>query len=239
MSSAGIASLALFVPAIASSAVLSARRLTRGVDNLEENPLFAVANFDIAAGQILKGGRAAKAILHCVDPNASIISEGAKNMITTNTKFGSTLKGISKGIGKVISFTADNINPIIIGAGAIKVLGSEDKADAFGREATALSCMFGAEALAKSIIGMPELGKNANGTMTVKAKEGSYKKLMDKVFTKEQNKAIADYMKTKKSMKYVTGGAKGLLFVGASIAGYKTGEKIANAVLGEKKNKIN
>ena len=37
-------------------------------------------------------------------------------------------------------------------------------------------------------------------------------------------------------MKYVLGGTKGLLFVGASIGGYKLGEKIAKTIIENSKN---
>ena len=127
MSTAGIASIALFTPLVASNAVFSARRASRGVDAIDENPLFALANFDIAAAQILKGGRAAKALSMTIDELDNLASKGSKNIIkeSTNavkqtTKNLSTLEKITKGAGKVISFTADNINPIIVGAGVLK-----------------------------------------------------------------------------------------------------------------------
>ena len=47
---------------------------------------------------------------------------------------------------------------------------------------------------------------------------------------------MQDYAATRKGVKMAIGGAKGLLFVGASIAGYKIGNKIADAVLGEAKS---
>ena len=72
-------------------------------------------------------------------------------------------------------------------------------------------------------------------------REGSYKKL----FKKEQLKAIDDFFHVEKAMsectnlqkamKVVPGVAKGLFFVGASIAGYQIGDKIASAILGEEK----
>ena len=155
MTSAGIATIALFAPIIASNAVFSARRAKRGADAIEENPLFAIANFDIAAAQILKGGRAAKAIAIATDPSLEIVNKGAREIIKSTSVTSKALKGLSK----ILNFTADNINPIIVGAGAIKVLGSDDKLDALARESTALTCMFGAEALAKSFVGMPIIQK--------------------------------------------------------------------------------
>ena len=81
MSSAGIASIALFAPVIASNAIFSARRASRGVDAMDENPLFALANFDIAAAQILKGGRAAKALSITTDPSLTMMTQGAEKTI--------------------------------------------------------------------------------------------------------------------------------------------------------------
>ena len=237
MSTAGIASLALFAPVVASNAVFSARRATRGVDNIEENPLFAIANFDIAAGQILKGGRAAKALAIAADPASNIATNGAAETIkataTSSNKF-------LKGVGKVVNFTADHINPIIIGAGALKVLGSDDKLDAAAREATALTCMFTAEAATKSFVGMPVLEK-VNGKTVANHVDGAYKNLLNR----KQIEALSEFFLVKKAvsectlpqkfLKATPGIAKGLLFVGASIAGYEIGNKIATAVLGEKK----
>ena len=114
-SGAGIASIALFAPVIASNAIFSARRASRGVEYIDENPLFAAANFDLAAGQVTKGGRAAKAILLATEPASAIASKGAKNMIQTTSQVGKFFTGIGEVLAKVINFTADHINPVIIG----------------------------------------------------------------------------------------------------------------------------
>lgn len=236
MSTAGIASIALFAPIVASNAVFSARRAKRGADAMDNNPLFGLANFEIAAAQILKGGRAAKALSVATESTTDIAAKGAKETIKSTSAIGKTLKGA----GKVISFTADHINPIIVATGAIKVLGSEDKPDALARETTSLACMFGAEAAMKDFVGMPTV-KKVNGELVTVSREGSYKKL----FKKEQLKAMNEFFaveKTmkecsnfKKVMKVVPGATKGLLFVGASIAGYEIGSKIADKLLGKKK----
>ena len=238
MSTAGIASIALFAPLVASNAIFSARRASRGVDAMDENPLFALANFDIAAAQILKGGRAAKALTMAIDEVNNVATQGSKKLIEKGTKVVqqstknlSTIDKIAKGAGKVISFTADNINPIIVGAGVLKVAGSDDKLDTAARESTSLLCMFAAEDAMKNFVGMPGITKE-NGIIKSLPKEGAYKKL----FTEKQLNAIKDYCATKKCLKYAAGGAKGLLFVGASIAGYKLGDMIATAILGEKKD---
>lgn len=230
MSTAGIASIALFAPVVASNAVFSARRASRGIDAIEENPAFALANIDIAAAQILKGGRAVKGIALATDPVSGEIAQGAADAIKEASKTNKLLKGTAK----VISKTADYINPVIIGAGVLKVAGADDKVDEGARESTRLLCMFGAEAATKDFIGLPFTEK-VNGKTIAKEREGSYKKLMNVVFKDEQRKAINDFVKTRKSVKYAIGGAKGLLFCGASIAGYQLGDKLANYILGEKK----
>ena len=227
MSKAGIASIALLTPVVASNAVFSARRMSRGVDAMEENPLFALANLDIAAAQILKGGRAVKALTVATEPTAEIATKGAANVI----KETGTASKLLKGAGKVIRFTADYINPVIVAAGAIKVAGSDDKLDAAARESTSLLCMFGAEAFAKDFVGMPFTEK-INGKVVTKAREGSYKKLLDNVFSQKQKDAIQNFAKTKKGL---AGGIKGLIFCGASIAGYQLGNMLANSILGERK----
>ena len=220
-----IETVALFSPIIASNAIFSARRASRGVDSMEDNPLFGMANLDIAAGQILKGSRAAKSIAIATDPalgeTSQSASEAIKNMSKTNK--------LLKGAGKVLNFTAENINPIIVAAGGLKVLGADDKIDEAGRESTKLGCMFAAEALAKKCIGMPYTTKS-NGKVQVHDREALYKKL----FSSEQQEAIAEFVKTKKNVKYLAGGMKGLAFAGASIAGYQLGEIISDAILGKK-----
>ncbi len=219
--SSGIASIALLTPIAASSAIFSARRASRGVDNMDENPLFALANFQLAGGQVLKAGVAAK------EMGVPLEFDSAKKKIRELVP-----EKALKTTKKVLTFTADNINPLIVGTSAIKVLGSDDKWDTAARESTGLLCMFGAERAAKEFLGMPSYNvKNNNKSQTF---EGSYKN----IFTEKQIDAIKDFCGIKentKKAKAIVGGAKGLLFVGASIAGYEIGSKIADAVLGKEK----
>lgn len=225
--SAGITTIALLTPAVASNAIFSARRASRGIDEMDKNPLFGIANMDIAAAQVVKGGRAAKAIAVTTDESFVDALNGAKAKIGNISNEHKVLKKIGNGVGKVVKTTANYINPVIIGAGALKVAGSEDKWDEAARESTALFTMFGSEYAMKSFVGMP---------VTIDGKivhqDGLYKKL----FSEKQIKAIKDVCETKKCLKCVPGIAKGLLFVGASIAGYQAGGKIADAVLGKEKS---
>ena len=56
------------------------------------------------------------------------------------------------------------------------------------------------------------------------------------MLSEKQNQALQDLIKTKHSMKYISGATKGLLFVGASIAGYQLGNFIADSILGKRKD---
>ena len=221
----GIASIALFAPVVASNAVFSARRFTRGVDTIESNPLLGLTNMDIAAGQVLKGGRAVKAISQTMEPQAKIVTEGSAKVI----KDMSSMEKAMNAAGKVIKFTADNINPIIVGAGVIKVAASDDKVDEAGRESLRLGTMFAFEGGTRKLIGMPIITKKDNKMVST-----SRTALVTELFSTEQKKAMEDFIKTKKSAKFIIGGGKGLLFAGASIGGYKLGDWLSNKILGEK-----
>ena len=241
MSTAALTTIALSMPVLASNAVFSCRRASRGVDALDENPAFAIANMNIAAAQVLKGARAAKDIANVVDPNmlSTVAATDKIKKISDSNK-------ILKGVGKVVDFTADNINPVIVGASLIKIAGSEDKLDASAREATRLTCMFGAEALAKEVIGMP-FAKKINGKTIMCNRKNIFEKngidSIGKVFTDKQLEAINQAVDMKAFVnkmpaslkKSLPSAIKGLLFVLASITGYKLGDAVAISVLGQEK----
>lgn len=225
--STGLAALALFTPAIASNAIFSVRRASRGVDAIDENPIYGLANLNIAAGQILKGGRAVKAAAIISNPKFEQTTKGAAETIKNLSK---TSK-VANGFSKVLNFTANNINPVICVTSGIKVLGSEDKVDTLARESLALTTMFGAEAAAKSILGLPYT-KNGKTIARSPLFERQLKAMCDYQNLKQ---AFNNKAQTCKWLKYAPGAAKGLLFALASIAGYKVGAGIANKVLGEPK----
>lgn len=218
----GISSVALLTPIVASNAIFSARRATKGVDNLSDNPVYGVMNMDIAAAQTLKGTKAAM--------NLASAGEGAGSAMENIKALSKTNKFLN-GAGKIINYTADHINPIICLTSGIKVLSADNKVDEAARETLALSTMFGAEALAKRFVGMP-FTKKIDGVAKTFEREGLYKKLL----SEKQNQALQDLIKTKHSMKYISGATKGLLFVGASIAGYQLGNFIADSILGKRKD---
>ena len=236
MSPAALESIALFTPLLASNAVFAKRRMDRGLDAMDDNKAYGIMNFDIAAGQVLKGARAIKGLsVASVGMSAMDSILGAANTAQKAT----TANKVLRGAGKIIDFTADHINPIICVASGVKVLGSDDKVDTALRESMALGCMFASEAAAKSIIGMPYFEKDKAGKVITKNREALYKK---NPFVSKQVSAMKDFCETKKlfnkiSLKAAPGIIKGALFVTASITGYEVGSKIANKVLGEQKTK--
>lgn len=219
----GISAIALTcAPVVASNAVFSARRLDRGFDAIGENPLYGAMNMDIAAGQTLKGTQAATTLASVSNKEVAQTLQGA----TEAMKKASEGSKFLNGTGKVLKYTADHINPIICVTSGIKVLGSEDKVDTAAREVIALPSMFLAEKLARKAIGMPTFSKG--------------KATSQKAFFENQIRTFDDYCQRNKlfdkvSLKYLPGVTKGLFFVGASIAGYKLGNKVADCLLGEQK----
>ena len=188
MSPSAVSTIALFSPVIASSAVFSARRAKRGAEAMDENPVYGVMNMDIAAGQILKGIRAAQAIAVVSDPSLKEATRSAADTIKNMSKSSKVVNGISK----AVSFTADNVNPLICLTSGVKVLASEDKADTAIREGYALGMMFGAEAIAKEVLGMPFTSKDKiTGETIAKTREGLYRK---NIFVKKQVDALKDYL---------------------------------------------
>lgn len=230
--SAGLQAIGLFAPIVASNAIFSARRASKGVNSIDENPIYGAMNMDIAAGQTLKGFKAAKEVAAVSNSEAHIMAEGASEAIKNLSKANKLVSGI----GKVVDFTSNNINPIICATSAAKVLfGSDDKFDAGAREIISLGTMFASERAAKTFLGMPYTTKEG-GEVVTHLRESLYNK---NPFLKEQASALKDYCATKKlfnkiSLNFVPGAAKGLAFVGASIAGYKLGSLVADCLLGSK-----
>lgn len=228
---AGIQTIGLFAPIVASNAIFSARRASRGMSSIDENPLYGAMNMDIAAGQTLKAFKAAKEVAAVSNSEAHIVAEGASEAIKNFSKTNKVVKGV----GKVVDFTANNINPIICATSAAKVLfGSDDKLDAGAREIISLGSMFAAERAAKTFLGMPYTTKE-DGKVVTHLRESLYNK---NPFIKEQVSALKEFCATKKlfnkvSLEFVPGAAKGLAFVCASIAGYKLGNMAADCLLGK------
>ena len=211
-----------FMPSITSGAIFSSRRANSGVDAMSaNNPFVGAMNLDIAAGQVTN---AAKGVANIAKESKAA---WAGNIVSAEESIKALSKGdkVLRGIGKVVDFTANNINPLICATGAVKVLTADDKSDAFGRETMALGTMFASEAMAKRIIGMPYnksydektmtvekdgLYKTVNGKKQLIAKEGYYKINNGKVlinrdgwygknpFLEKQASAIKDFSETTK-----------------------------------------
>ena len=231
-----ISHIALYAPIAASSGIFAFRRAERGIDNIDENPLFGTANLFIAGGQIFKGIESAQQIIAKKAPvtgRSSKAIEAIGKNIENATSSSKTLIRFSK-----IFKTASNfINPMICVASLIKVLGSDDKADAAVREALGLGMMFSCEAGAKALLGMPKT-EIKNGIKTTLPRESLIKNL----FNEGQTKAMKDFAASSKfiskiSKSPISSTAKGVLFVLASIGGYKLGSKLADWALGKSESK--
>ena len=213
------AGLAAISP-ITSSFIFSTRRANSGIEALNaSNPIVGAMNLDIAGGQITN---AAKGIAEVArDSKHYLASEilSAEESIKALSKSDKVVRGI----GKVLDFTAKNINPLICATGALKVACTkEDKVDTAIVEGAAIGTMLaGTEPAAKRILG---LGKH---------KEGLYKQ---NPFLNKQAEALKDYCNTKKlfnkvSLKAAPAVLKGLGFVASSIAGYKLGHNIGSELV--------
>ena len=220
---AGIEAAALLTPVITTNLVFSARRATKGINAMDENPAYGIMNMDIAAAQVLKGTRAAI----CFNPEIEkSVTESVKG-VTNASKF-------AKGAYNILNLTADYINPVICLTSGIKVLGSDDKIDTAAREALALSAMFAGEGAAKRILGMP-ITKVINGKHTSIPREALYKEIsfLKNYIEKFENACTEKVLFNKIPLKGIPGVIKGILFVLASVFGYKFGTAVANKLLGE------
>lgn len=217
--SAGLA-ISAFMPSITSSGIFSSRRANSGLEVINSNPFVGAMNLDIAGGQVLNAAKGVSSIAReCKNGIASDIVS-AEESIKKIAKEGKVLKGF----GRVLNFTADNINPLICATGAIKVACAEDKADAAIQEGTALGVMFASERAAKALLGMPKNMKYNKNNMEITsdgiydvskgerkliAKTGEYTINGDKltvqrkglytknVFAEKQVNAFKDYCSTK------------------------------------------
>lgn len=162
--------ISAFVPSITSSGIFSTRRATKAVDS--NNPFVGAMNADIAAGQALNVARGVSNIAKCSNNTLStdIVSaeKSIKNLAKTDKIIG--------GVGKVLSYTADHINPIICATGVAKVAFSDKKEETAVEEGCALGVMFGAERVTKEVLGMPKNKKYNPETMEIKF-DGIYEKV--------------------------------------------------------------
>lgn len=229
---ANVSTIALCTPIIASNAIFSARRADRSVDSFEEQPLYSIANANIALAQTLKGARAVKSIAIAAD-NGSYSSAMAFENASDAIKALSKKNKIVNGAVKTLNFTAKNINPVICFAGGLNVLSEEDKIEALADESGALATMFLAENATKKIIDMPAFGEK--NRIVSKATTGGKSSPINQCLN-----LIDDYcgnilINNKRPLKGISGVIKGLTFAGASIGGYKLGDKLTDIALGKEK----
>ncbi len=211
------------LPSVISSTIFSTRRANSGAEALcSSNPIVGAMNMDIAGGQILN---AAKGV-------SNIAKESATSLATGITSAEESIKALSKcdkvvgGIGKVLNFTADNINPIICLTSGVKVATSDNKKEDAIKEGTALGVMFASENMAKKVLGIaknvkynPEtMVENDKGVYEIKngekkliAEKGKYQIVDNKKivinreglfssnpFIEKQTNAFKDYCETAK-----------------------------------------
>ena len=150
-----ISHIALYAPVAASSSIFAFRRAERGIDNMEDKPIFATANLLIAGGQTFKGINAAKQIA-LVDKEP-LLSEGAVKRLEGMKKSVSSNK-ILNCFGKIFETISKCVNGVICLASLVKVLESDDKADAATREILGLGLMFSCEKGAKKVLGIRKIG---------------------------------------------------------------------------------
>ena len=234
MTAAAIEKATLFLPLAASSGVFAFRRADKGVKAMPDDPVFGAANIFIAGGQTLKGIRAAKDLT--IESGNMSAADSIKAMDNSVVEAAKTNKFL-KITGKLFDFISRNVNPLIVVAETIKVLNSDDKADAAVRAFLALACMFAGEGFAKRYMGMSYTKLKADGTRETVKREALYHK---NPFIEKQVDAMKDYCETKKlfnkiSMKSAPGLLKGLLFVGASIGCYAGGKGLATLLIGKEK----
>lgn len=226
-----VSPLALSLPLIASNAIFCARRANRSAESIDENPVYSVANVDIALAQLIKGARAAK-FLSIASAETSAVTAAKMEAWAEAVNKISNLNKFTKGVAKAVTFTADHINPVICVVGGLNALTQEDKVDALARESLALTTMFAAEGAAKEVIDMPKF----SGKDKIVASAGVHNKnpKISQWFKKLDDYCQKPIMNGKVSLRSVPGILKGLIFAGASIGGYKAGVGIGNALLGEK-----
>ena len=163
-----IQGISAFVPSITSSGIFSTRRANSAANS--SNPFVGAMNMDIAGGQVLN---AAKGVSNVAKYSKGSISSGILSAEESIKNLAKTDKIIG-GASKVLNFTADNINPLICLTSGLKVATSDNKDEALIEEGCALGAMFGSEALAKRVIGIPKSMKFDEKNMIEKA-DGIYK----------------------------------------------------------------
>ena len=93
-----------------------------------------------------------------------------------------------------------------------------------------------AENLAKKAVGMPKIKKVGDAIVQTPV-TGWIEKKLSTSLNASQKQAVDKFFSSNAFLKCLPSVAKGLFFVGASIAGYKLGGYISDKVLGKEKTK--
>ena len=221
-----------FVPSIVSKGIFAPRRIDKA--SKASNPIVSIGNVGVADAQIVKAGEGVVEIAK--EGKGSI----AKGIVAFDKAIGEASKSSSifKGISDIGKIAIDNINPMITGVSLLTITTADDKKREGIEQFFALGGMFGAEGAYKAITGMSKT-KRVNGKTVVEPVDGLYKK---NPFLKAQVSAFKDACAAHKALKHAPAIIKGIGFaVFASIPGFycghKIGKAVANAALGEKKDK--
>lgn len=227
------------ITGITKNVVFSTRRADRARN--ADNIAVSLGNADIASGQIKNAIGGVETLAKESKTSLATGFKGAQAAIKAMSASNPLLEGASK----VIGFTAENINPVITAVGGIKVLCADDKESELINEGLGLATMFAFEGAAKNILEMEKVEKDVLGNKISKKRTAFYKSNpFLKVQSEKIEKAITDYCETKQlfnkiSLKHAPGIAKGLLFVGASITGYKLGNTIGKKINEHRKENKN
>ena len=262
---AGLA-ISAFTPMIASGTVFSTRRMNSGADAIaQNNPFVGIMNMDIAAGQVANAAKGVANIARESTNSLSKGITSAEESIKALSNEGKFMKGASKVVnytadhinpiicatGAVKVICADDKQDALIHEGlglgtmflfeaqAKKFLGMP-KNQKFNKNTMEIKPdgIYKIKGNNKELLAKTGEYNIKNGRLII-TREGTYK---NNPFAKKQAEALHDYCATKKlfnkvSMKAAPGVLKGLLFVCASIGGYKLGNAVADVISPSKAQK--
>lgn len=227
---AGITAIASLSPIVASQLIFSKRRLDRGIEALDTNPLNAVMNFDIATAQCVKGSSAA---LNAAKASSAELEQAVSSFDNVVKSVANSSK-VAKSVSRVVDVTARNINPVICVTSGIKALSAEKdkRLETAADETVKLSTMFAGEGAYKILAGMPRYVRE-NGKLVSKPVDSILYRDIEWVrnivdnLTRKCNETV---LFKKLPLKFLPGTLKGLGFVGTSILSYQLGGKITKSL---------
>ena len=229
------AAISAILPSIVSGVTFSTRRGNRGANS--NNMVEGTANCIIAGGQSFKAFECSAELAKNFE------SSGLGNKIITATEAISEYsKGdkVLKGLGNGLKFVGEYVNHFITLTEGLRVLCADDKEGAAVESAFALGTMFTFEKCAKKVLGISKFTR-VNGVITPIPQKALYEEV--KVVKECVEKFVNWCSKTNvlgHSLEHLPSVLRGLGFVCASIAGYRTGayigRKIVSFFRGEKED---